>query len=44
VPGDDDPREVNAPLHHDTVCEKPTVYFDDTLMLDSGKPVFLDRI
>jgi Leucyl aminopeptidase (aminopeptidase T) len=44
VPGDDDPREVNAPIHQDTVCEKPTVYFDDTVMLDSGKPVFLDRI
>lgn len=29
-------------IHWDTVCEKPTVYFDDKKVLDEGEPTFLD--
>lgn len=29
-------------IHWDTVCESPTVYFDDEKVLDEGEPVFLD--
>lgn len=31
---------TNCDLHWDSVCESPTVYFDDTLILDNGTPVF----
>ncbi|WP_347722428.1 hypothetical protein [Candidatus Nanohalococcus occultus] len=40
VPKGDDNR-VNCPLHWDVICEKPTVRFDDQLILDQGEPVFL---
>ena len=29
-------------VHWDTVCEKPTVWFDEQKVLDDGEPVFLD--
>lgn len=35
-------RAVNCEVHWDTVCEEPTVWFDDEKVLDSGKPVFRD--
>lgn len=35
-------RAVNCEVHWDTVCEEPTVWFDDEKVLDSGDPVFLD--
>lgn len=35
-----DPRRVPCDIHWDTVCEAPTVRFDDTVMLDQGEPVF----
>ncbi len=38
---DGDERIVESEIHWDAVCENPTVYFDDKLMLDKGKPVFL---
>ncbi len=31
-------------IHWDTICESPTVYFDDEKVLDEGDPVFLDRV
>ncbi len=39
VPKNDDKR-VSADIHWDTVCKNPTVWFDDTKILDNGKPVF----
>jgi leucyl aminopeptidase (aminopeptidase T) len=35
-------RKVECEIHWDTVCESPTVWFDDRKVLDSGEPVFLD--
>jgi leucyl aminopeptidase (aminopeptidase T) len=29
-------------IHWDVVCERPTVWFGDTKVLDKGEPVFLD--
>lgn len=37
-----DERRVNCDIHWDTVCENPTVWFDDEKVLDDGEPVFLD--
>lgn len=37
---DSDPRQVRSDIHWDTVCEAPTVLFDDTKVLDNGTPVF----
>lgn len=34
-------RRNPCDIHWDTVCEKPTVYFDDVLILDKGEPFFL---
>lgn len=34
--------KVNCDIHWDTVCESPTVWFDDTKVLDNGEPVFLE--
>ena len=34
-------RKVNCEIHWDTVCEKPTVWFDDRKVLDQGEPTFL---
>ena len=31
-------------IHWDTVCDSPTVFFDDKKVLDQGDPVFLDRV
>lgn len=36
----ENPSYTNCNLHWDSVCESPTVYFDDNLVLDSGTPVF----
>ncbi|MEF8880560.1 MAG: aminopeptidase [Candidatus Nanohaloarchaea archaeon] len=30
-------------IHWDSVCESPTVYFDDEKVLDDGEPIFLDE-
>lgn len=35
-------RRTQCSIHWDTVCESPTVYFDDKKVLDGGEPVFLD--
>ncbi|MFB6208357.1 MAG: aminopeptidase [Candidatus Nanohaloarchaea archaeon] len=35
-------RRTECGIHWDTVCENPTVWFDDQKVLDAGKPVFLD--
>ena len=37
-----DNRRNPCDIHWDTVCEDPTVYFDDMLILDKGESVFLD--
>ena len=37
-----DERRNPCPIHWDSVCESPTVYFDDKKILDEGRPVFLD--
>lgn len=34
-------RKVNCEIHWDTVCESPTVWFDDRKVLDNGEPTFL---
>ena len=34
-------RKVNCEIHWDTVCEEPTVWFDDRKVLDQGEPTFL---
>ncbi len=31
-------------IHWDTICDSPTVFFDDKKVLDQGDPVFLDRV
>ena len=31
-------------IHWDTICDSPTVFFDDKKVLDEGDPVFLDRV
>jgi len=36
-----DERSNQCDIHWDSVCENPTVWFDDTKVLDEGKPVFL---
>lgn len=41
VPEGDDRRNP-CDIHWDTVCEDPTVWFDDQKILDEGEPVFLD--
>lgn len=35
-------RYTGCEIHWDMVCEKPTVWFGDTKVLDEGEPVFLD--
>lgn len=40
--GSDDERSNPCDIHWDTVCENPTVWFDDVKVLDKGKPVFMD--
>lgn len=35
-------RKVNCDIHWDTVCESPTVWFDDTKVLNRGETVFLE--
>ncbi|MFQ3308528.1 MAG: leucyl aminopeptidase (aminopeptidase T) [Candidatus Nanohaloarchaea archaeon] len=35
-------RRQSCEIHWDTICESPTVWFDDQKVLDQGKPVFLD--
>ena len=30
-------------IHWDTICDSPTVYFDDQKVLDNGEPVFLEE-
>jgi leucyl aminopeptidase (aminopeptidase T) len=37
----DDERSNPCDIHWDSVCENPTVWFDDIKVLDEGKPVFL---
>ncbi|MFB6182072.1 MAG: aminopeptidase [Candidatus Magasanikbacteria bacterium] len=37
-----DERRNPCDIHWDTVCEDPTVYFDDELILNEGRPEFLD--
>ncbi len=37
-----DERRNPCAIHWDSVCESPTVFFDDTKILDEGEPVFLD--
>jgi len=37
-----DEKRVEAGIHWDTVCKKPTVWFDDQKVLDEGIPVFKD--
>lgn len=36
-----DERRNPCEIHWDTVCENPTVWFDDQKVLDEGEPVFL---
>lgn len=36
-----DNRENKCDIHWDTVCEDPTVWFDDRKVLDEGEPGFL---
>ena len=31
-------------IHWDTICDSPTVFFDDDKVLDEGDPVLLDRV
>lgn len=38
-----DERRNPCPIHWDSVCEDPTVYFDDKKILDNGDPVFLEE-
>lgn len=40
VPEGDENR-VNCPLHWDVICRKPTVRFDEKLILEQGKPILL---
>lgn len=39
--GDD--RRNPCDIHWDSVCEKPTVWFDDEKILDEGEPVFMEE-
>lgn len=39
---EDEERNNPCDVHWDTVCEKPTVWFDDEKVLDEGEPVFLE--
>lgn len=41
--GEDNERSNPCDIHWDTVCESPTVWFDELKVLDEGEPVFLDR-
>ncbi|QKQ98750.1 aminopeptidase [Candidatus Nanohaloarchaea archaeon] len=36
-------RKVSCDIHWDTVCEKPTVWFDDRKVLDRGETVFMNE-
>ena len=38
-----DERRNPCEIHWDSICEKPTVWFDDRKVLDDGEPVFLDE-
>ena len=38
-----DERRNPCPIHWDSVCEDPTVYFDDKKILDKGEPLFLEE-
>ena len=38
----DDERSNPCDIHWDSVCEKPTVWFDERKVLDRGEPVFMD--
>lgn len=42
IPEQDDGHNP-CEVHWDTISEEPTVYFDNELILDEGKPVFLDN-
>ncbi len=35
-------RHQPCEIHWDTICESPTVWFDDQKVLNEGEPVFLD--
>lgn len=39
----DNQRSNPCDIHWDTVCESPTVWFDNKKVLDAGKPVFLEK-
>lgn len=39
---EDDERRNPCAIHWDSVCESPTVFFDDRKILDEGEPVFLN--
>ena len=38
-----DERRNPCDIHWDSICEKPTVWFDDKKILDKGEPVFLEK-
>ncbi|WP_414838256.1 aminopeptidase [Candidatus Nanosalina sp. VS9-1] len=38
-----DERRNPCAIHWDSVCENPTVYFDDRKILEKGEPVFLEE-
>lgn len=38
-----DERRNPCAIHWDSVCENPTVYFDEKKVLDEGEPVFLNQ-
>ncbi|MFB6215595.1 MAG: aminopeptidase, partial [Candidatus Aenigmatarchaeota archaeon] len=38
-----DERRNPCSIHWDSVCDDPTVYFDDRKILDNGEPVFLEQ-
>lgn len=39
---EEDERRNPCEIHWDSICEKPTVWFDDIKVLDKGDPVFMD--
>lgn len=39
---EEDERRNPCEIHWDSICEKPTVWFDDKKVLDKGEPVFMD--
>lgn len=39
---EDDDRRNPCPIHWDSLCESPTVFFDNRKILDEGEPIFLD--